>query len=352
MFSFRVSNFSFNQLGITNFKVKCLVNTTIQDFDFYFESFGKQIIINCNLNGINFKLLNHGSEDSGLETCLSDLSLSLKWKLIVDSNNILESELTLDHMQMILFDGLPAFTSKIQKAINSPIKNVDARERSEAKLLQFMLKLNIKKLFFVINNLSIQIMKDHGQRVLSTRFDKIEAEVEKKTVRDFEFKFNIKEVQSNSRHITLFKINEISLFVQVIQDGTFRFLNVFTMSEMNSCVIDYNETEINYWFNYLKSFETMYSKLEQEHNLKPIADDNQQQKYNLIDQYLVQNPPYVRLNISTNINNLEFSFHPTLSAVKMFIVLERCKLSNMVNPGIYYLILNSKIIIYQTFLTI
>ena len=58
----------------------------------------------------------------------------------------------------------------------------------------------------------------------------------------------------------------------------------------------------------------------------------QQQQTNFIDQYLAQEPPYVRLNISTNINNLEFSFHPTLSAVKIFIVLDRCKLSNIINP--------------------
>ena len=328
LLSFRVSNFSFNQLGISNFKVKCLVNTTIQDFDFYFESFGKQITTICNLNGINFKLLNHGSE----ETCLADLSFSLKWRLKIDSNNIVESELALDHMQLILFDGLPAFTSKI-KARSSPMKTaVGHKERTKTRLLQFLLKLNIKKLRFVINNFSIQIMKDHGQRVLSTRLDKIEAELEKKTIRDFEFKFNIKELQSNSRHITLGKINEISLFVQVVQDGTFlHFLNVFIMSEMNYCVIDYNETEINYWFTYLKSFETIHTKVKTEQeNQKSI--DCQQQQTNPIDQYLTQNPPYVRLNISTNINNLEFSFHPTLSAVKMFIVLERCKLSNMINP--------------------
>ena len=254
LFSFKINNFSFNQLGISNFKVKCLVNTTIQDFDFYFESFGKNIVTICNLNGINFKLLNHGSE----ETCLADLSFSLKWKLKIDTNNIIESELTLDHMQLILFDGLPAFTSKIKAASSksSPTKSI-TKQRTKTRLLQFMLKLNIKKLLFIINNFSIQIMKDHGQRVLSTRLDKIEAEFEKKTIRDFEFKFNVKELQSNSRHISLCKINELSLFVQVIQDGTFlHFLNVFILSELNSCLIDYNETVINYWFNYLKSFET------------------------------------------------------------------------------------------------
>jgi len=319
-FSFRISNFSFNQLGISNFKVKCLVNTTIQDFDFYFESFGKQIITNCNLNGINFKLLNHGSE----ETCLADLSFSLKWKLKVDTNNILESEWILDHMQLILFDGLPAFTSKIQKAKSSPIKHHVQLERTKTRLLQFMFKLNIKKLLLTVNNFSIQIMKDHGQRVLSTRLDKIEAELEKKTIRDFEFKLNIKEMQSVSRHITLCKINEISFFVQVVQDSTFlHFVNMFAMSEMTSCVIDYNETEINYWVNYLKSFETVHS-IEQNKSGVP--------QHSLIDQYLAQDPPYVRLSLSTNINNLEFSFHPTLSAVKMFVVLERCKLSNVINP--------------------
>lgn len=320
--SFKVSNFSFNQLGISNFKVKCLVNTTIQDFDFYFEGFGKNITTICNLNGINFKLLNHGSE----ETCLADLSFSLRWKLKIDHSSILESELTLDHMQLILSDGLPAFTSKI-KARSSPVKSVEKQSRTKTRLLQFMLKLNIRKLLLVVNNFSVQIMKDHGQRVLSTRLDRIEAELEKKTTRDFEFKFNVKELQSNSRHFSLCKINEISFFVQVVQDGTFlHFLNVFILSELNSCVIDYNETEINYWSNYLKSFETF--------RIEPDADRRSvdSQQTNFIDRYLEQNAPYVRLNISTNINNLEFSFHPTLSAVKLFIVLDRCKLSNIVNP--------------------
>lgn len=323
LFSFKCSNFSFNQLGISNFKVKCLVNTTIQDFEFYFESFGKTITTVCNLNGINFKLLNHGSE----ETCLADLSFSLKWRLKVDVDNVVESELSLDLVQLILFDGLPAFTSKISKARSSPVKNVIREDRYKTKILQFMLKLNIKKLSFKLNNLSIQIMKDHGQRVLSTRLDKIETELEKTTLRGLEFKFNIKELQSTSRHITLCKTNEISFFIQINQDNTFlHFLNVFILSEMNSCTIDYNENEINYWFNYLKSFESF--KLEPNKNLKSI--DNQQT--NFIDKYLTQNPPYVRLNISTEINNLEFSFHPTLSAVKIFIVLDRCKLSNMINP--------------------
>ncbi|RWS17806.1 hypothetical protein B4U79_01668 [Dinothrombium tinctorium] len=314
IFSVYIHNFSFMQLAINgvNFSDKFLLNTIIQEFVFFFESTKKTFHINLATNGVCLKLLKHGAE----ETCLAQASSDVLLKFICSDKGSIETVVDVDQLDINIYDSLPInFKERKNKDSSTNFIHPD--------LVSKILKQSpVKKCSFNLNNSSIKLIREQGKRAFHLQFSKTDLNAVKTDNDDLEVKLCLCEAISCSSSIQLLSLNRFTLITKIEQSTVLNLcLNVIILSEVNSCHLNFDEIEIDYWLN---SFDLL--------SRRKHIEEQQRNESSFVDRILNQTQPFVKFSFSSDLNDMCIYASNRSNSTEVKCSLLRGKFSSMVEP--------------------
>ncbi len=306
--SISLHNTSLMQLGLINESVvnECLFHSTIQMLQFGLTTgSNNKLTLISQFDGISLKILKHVKEVDG-ETCLAHVSLSLFCSLRLEESDQISSEIVVSQPQSILYDIIPFIKSR--KSINQ-LTQSNSSESFIFKVLKSQLnKTFLKCATLKLDNTSVKLVRESGQKALEININSIEGDVTKTNSSELEARLIISNVtMHDTNSIVSSSLSKVSLIAKFEREKSIQQrLQLFLVSEISSCHIVYNDEEIRYWLELMfnsKNSGIHYSQIENKKQSSAITDTIMKELTKFIG--------------SVDIHDISFSVTPTSTLNQM-----------------------------------
>jgi len=310
-----IANFSFNQLAISsvNLRAECLLNSTIQELHLSIVKKDRIAGLKLKSSGISAKLLKHSSE----ETCLVHLSLNLEINLFSETS-LLDLDVNINGLHSTLNEG---FYSLFLDYQDNSIDNYHHHVRDQTFLSQLQ-DLPIKQLLVNVKGLSLQLIRDRGQKVLTIENEENSFKMCKVSNSEILFDLLIKEFKNTSGHCQLAFLQTLLFEVKLEEERSIdHCLKVSIRSELISFHCDYIESEIDQWIDLIAISRSK------------IEDYQEGQKsQSVLSKIFKSDNAFIKLNLCSEFRDIEFRFEPKVSNQPLISTLTNGKLTTFVNP--------------------